>query len=529
MLSRSLARTQRCATSRERRPPTCLATTPRRPSSRQRWSPLCSDDGASRRELLTLAKNGAFVEALGILNRKPHLINTQSHISGWTVLHQAAFHGCSRVLFGRLLTSGACPRLRGYFDGRTPLDVLQEHHPDHPAIADLREREGDSAGDSAAAHTTALVDGAAVSCFDSSTQAMVCGTVRRVDGAAGTVTVATSEGEERTFPTWRTWAVPSAASVDDEATEEACPTCCEPLVLLLDASRTHHSEALSLSLSHRSPLSPSIYPLAPSLPRRHLLRQRNLLHRQALPRLHRACSSALLRVPRPLPWAEHTSLNYPMRCQSPRPFPDPSLPSSPDPSPDRSPTASALIGDTPRPLRMESPDGIHMESAHLTHRARATACAAGKYPGCNAVVDLSGPLFGRGAAQHWPPYGVQTSLTTLSAFLEIAHAKTEEVGQSHHDTSVFLQMLAEAPPIERPIAYCNVVGCPSKRACPACGVVIEYESACKHFHCALCGHNFCFICLKSHAEHPDGQWSPSFPARSRRCRPSCPGCRRPNV
>ena len=204
-------------------------------------------------------------------------------------------------------------------------------------------------------------------------------------------------------------------------------------------------------------------------------------------------------------WAEHTSLNYPMRCQSPAP--------SPDPPPDRSPTASALIGDTPRPLRMESPDGIHMESAHLTHRARATACAAGKYPGCNAVVDLSGPLFGRGAAQHWPPYGVQTSLTTLSAFLEIAHAKTEEVGQSHHDTSVFLQMLAEAPPIERPIAYCNVVGCPSKRACPACGVVIEYESACKHFHCALCGHNFCFICLKSHAEHPDGQWSPSFPCQ----------------
>ena len=88
-----------------------------------------SDDGASRRELLTLAKNGAFVEALGILNRKPHLINTQSHISGWTVLHQAAFHGCSRVLFGRLLTSGACPRLRGYFDGRTPLDVLQEPTP----------------------------------------------------------------------------------------------------------------------------------------------------------------------------------------------------------------------------------------------------------------------------------------------------------------------------------------------------------------------------------------------------------------
>ena len=175
---------------------------------------------------------------------------------------------------------------------------------------------------------------------------MVCGTVRRVDGAAGTVTVATSEGEERTFPTWRTWAVPSAASVDDEATEEACPTCCEPLVLLLDASRTHHSEALSLSLSP-FPLSPSIYPLAPSLPRRHLLRQRNLLHRQALPRLHRACSSALLRVPRPLPLGGAYKSQLPDALSVPAPSPDPSLPSSPTPPPTAPPQHRPSLGTHP--------------------------------------------------------------------------------------------------------------------------------------------------------------------------------------
>jgi ankyrin repeat protein len=97
-----------------------------------------ADDAASRRELLVAAKNGDFIEALTLLNSKPHLINTQSHVSGWSVLHQAAFHGCSHALIKRLLVNGACTRLKGYYDGKTALAVLEERHPDHPAIADLR-------------------------------------------------------------------------------------------------------------------------------------------------------------------------------------------------------------------------------------------------------------------------------------------------------------------------------------------------------------------------------------------------------
>jgi hypothetical protein len=112
--------------------------------------------------------------------------------------------------------------------------------------------------------------------------------------------------------------------------------------------------------------------------------------------------------------------------------------------------------------------------------------------------------------RHWPPFGVQTSLSTLGAFLEVARAKTEEVNHGHRDSAALLQMLVEAPPTVRPIAYCNVAGCPSMRACPNCGVIIEYESACKHFNCALCGHEFCFICLRDRAHHPNGEWSYSF-------------------
>ena len=361
-----------------------------------------ADDAASRRELLIAAKNGAFVEALTLLNSKPHLINTQSHVSGWSVLHQAAFHGCSRALITRLLRSGACTRLKGYCDGKTALAVLEERHPGHPAIADLR------AQGSPTSHAQALTPGDQVSCFDARSSVMVRGTVRSLDAAAGTVAVSTDSGEH-TFPAWRTWAVSGVAAFDDDAAEAACPTC-----YICFSNPTTSIAKLSPSCIE------SPHPLCYE------------------------CTAGFL-------WSEHTGLNYPMRC---------------------------------------------------------------KFPGCNATVDLNGPLLKkmgeRGAAQCWPPMGVQTSLATLDAFLGVAHQKTLEAGDRIQDVASFLRLLAEAPPTQQPIAYCNVRGCPSKRACPACGVIIEYESACKHFNCALCHHRFCFICLKSASEHAGSSWNISF-------------------
>ncbi|XP_002732174.2 putative E3 ubiquitin-protein ligase ariadne-2, partial [Saccoglossus kowalevskii] len=40
----------------------------------------------------------------------------------------------------------------------------------------------------------------------------------------------------------------------------------------------------------------------------------------------------------------------------------------------------------------------------------------------------------------------------------------------------------------------GVTQCPSRRACPSCGMLIEHETACKHMVCP-CGQKFCFICL----------------------------------
>lgn len=49
---------------------------------------------------------------------------------------------------------------------------------------------------------------------------------------------------------------------------------------------------------------------------------------------------------------------------------------------------------------------------------------------------------------------------------------------------------AEKMPID------NIPGCPSIRACPKCGMLINLRQGCRHVACRTCGTDFCFICLK---------------------------------
>ncbi|XP_037531253.1 ankyrin repeat and IBR domain-containing protein 1-like [Nematolebias whitei] len=47
----------------------------------------------------------------------------------------------------------------------------------------------------------------------------------------------------------------------------------------------------------------------------------------------------------------------------------------------------------------------------------------------------------------------------------------------------------------------GVRGCPSVRACPTCGSLLEHKrSHCKHIRCPRCRLGFCFVCLKASAE-----------------------------
>lgn len=43
----------------------------------------------------------------------------------------------------------------------------------------------------------------------------------------------------------------------------------------------------------------------------------------------------------------------------------------------------------------------------------------------------------------------------------------------------------------------SVKNCPSIRACPTCGLLIEHMSQCKYMTCIRCHYKFCFACLES--------------------------------
>ncbi|KAJ1090223.1 hypothetical protein NDU88_003358 [Pleurodeles waltl] len=43
----------------------------------------------------------------------------------------------------------------------------------------------------------------------------------------------------------------------------------------------------------------------------------------------------------------------------------------------------------------------------------------------------------------------------------------------------------------------GIKGCPSIRACPTCGLLIEHKSMCKYVVCCNCGVEFCFACLNT--------------------------------
>lgn len=43
----------------------------------------------------------------------------------------------------------------------------------------------------------------------------------------------------------------------------------------------------------------------------------------------------------------------------------------------------------------------------------------------------------------------------------------------------------------------GVTGCPSIRACPTCGLLVEHDKTkCKNITCLRCKLEFCFVCLK---------------------------------
>jgi hypothetical protein len=80
------------------------------------------------KQIADLAFSGNWESLLPILRRNPTLINSLSEHKGYTVLHQAAWHGASLSVFGELLALGADRGLKTQTKKQTACDIAIEKH-----------------------------------------------------------------------------------------------------------------------------------------------------------------------------------------------------------------------------------------------------------------------------------------------------------------------------------------------------------------------------------------------------------------
>jgi len=104
-----------------------------RPGKRQEMQSIFvdvfgADDSRLRQLILQEARNGNFYQVMHHLRRSPHLVNTQSPFSGYSVMHQAAYHGVGAGLIAALSNLGASWELMTH-EGKTAADILRERHP----------------------------------------------------------------------------------------------------------------------------------------------------------------------------------------------------------------------------------------------------------------------------------------------------------------------------------------------------------------------------------------------------------------
>lgn len=309
------------------------------------------------------------------LQERPYLVNTQSHM-GWSVLHQAAYHGMSQGILARLLQLKASPELKTN-DGKTAVMILAETHPESQlSLPGSHAAPALQPGMRVRVHA---VDGA------------FSGIVAAVAAESGTATVTCDTGE-RDFPFWRLCPETALPEGDGAGLDTACCICITSPV----------SPFWRLS----STCSGSPHPMCGD------------------------CMAGFL-------WSQFTTFRIPMKCSI-----------------------------------------------------------------CNAPVEPA-ELRLRSLMAAWPPgqrWGNPCTALPFDQFVQNVAERLQE-RESIENLEFKLQWLAASGPTDRPIAYCDVAGAPKYRGCPNCAVVIEYVSACKHMTCAKCNHRFCWLCLKSAAEH----------------------------
>mmetsp|Transcript_107779 Transcript_107779/g.300415 ORF Transcript_107779/g.300415 Transcript_107779/m.300415 type:complete len:469 (-) Transcript_107779:208-1614(-) len=339
------------------------------------------DDGRLRQLTLEAAKQGNFLKVMQNLRMRPHLVNTQNPHTGWSVMHQVAFHGGSMGLVAALSGLGASWDLRTAA-GKTPAVILEEMHPGSQLALPGRDVPV-----SLGAGTQALLH---------SMEGAVQGLVESVSDHHAVLR--TVGGASVAAPLWRF--SPINASLTDTGIQGAagvpCAICSEPV-------------------PPQGKLSPACSGGD-----------------------HPMCGECMVTFL----WSQFTTPRLPIRCS------------------------------------------------------------------CNAMVDLSNlpAVIGRSLLWAWPPgHSSSHPCTTISwsEFVNNVQRKIEEGEHVENDVHK-LRLLQQSEPIV--LAYCGA-SAPGVRACPACGVLISYGGACKHFACTMCEHRFCWLCLRTRTEHNDADFN----------------------
>lgn len=79
-------------------------------------------------QLSRKAKHGEWDAVLALLEQYPSLINHVTSTKGYSVLHQAAWHGASLATIGRLLQLGADTQLKTSDSGQMACDIAMKRH-----------------------------------------------------------------------------------------------------------------------------------------------------------------------------------------------------------------------------------------------------------------------------------------------------------------------------------------------------------------------------------------------------------------
>ena len=80
----------------------------------------------------------------------------------------------------------------------------------------------------------------------------------------------------------------------------------------------------------------------------------------------------------------------------------------------------------------------------------------------------------------------------------IGSPSNKRCGNDKCNQEELLEQLRTCP--EKEIKHLKGLMCPSLRACPSCGSLVEHVKDCKHIFCKACKKEFCFVCLRLCAE-----------------------------